>query len=102
MQLNPGAHASSAPQLSPMPGFVDADGAGSGAGSGGTGFGAGGTGFGAEGAGFGAAGAGVGPGGAGSAEVAIGGDATFCASGSSPDPAVSPDPEPRDTGGDEV
>ena len=102
MQVNPGAHASSAPQFSPIPGFVDADGAGSGAGSGGTGLGAGGAGFGAGGAGSVAGGAGVGAGGAVSVGLATGGKAPFCGAGRCSDPTVSPDPEPGGTDGDEV
>jgi hypothetical protein len=102
MQVNPGAHASSAPQFSPMPGFVDADGAGSGAGSGGTGFGAWGAGFGAGGAGFVAGGAGGGAGGVGSAGPAAGGNAPCWGSDRCSDADVSPDPEPGGTDGDEV
>jgi hypothetical protein len=113
MQVRPGAHASPAPQFSPMPGFVDADGAG----GSGAGLGVGGTGLvtgrDCGGAGFGSdAGSGVGSGvvaggtcdgcdavgGAGSVGDATGGGAPFCG----PAATVSPEPEPGDTDGDEV
>jgi hypothetical protein len=88
-----------------MPGFAEPDGAGSAAGSG-RGLGAGGTGLGVGGTGLGVGGAGFGAGvvtggsggGSGTAGLATGGDAPFCC----PETAVSPDPDPGGTDGEEV